>query len=86
MQMVTSRPLRGGVDRNAKATSQAIGMTVAPYAGAWIETHSQKPTRLLPPVAPYAGAWIETPARRRRSSRPGGRPLRGGVDRNSRIV
>ena len=34
--------------------------TVAPYAGAWIET--KKASTLYPAssVAPYAGAWIET--------------------------
>ena len=37
--------------------------TVAPYAGAWIETplHKNKGDRLY--VAPYAGAWIETSKR-----------------------
>jgi len=33
---------------------------VAPRAGAWIETASQRPRILWPRVAPRAGAWIET--------------------------
>ena len=33
---------------------------VAPYAGAWIETHIPHPHPGHTGVAPYAGAWIET--------------------------
>jgi len=32
---------------------------VAPYAGAWIEIHSETPFFSPSTVAPYAGAWIE---------------------------
>ena len=35
-------------------------LTVAPYAGAWIETIADSPPREVEVVAPYAGAWIET--------------------------
>ena len=35
-------------------------LSVAPYAGAWIETVSLRGMFMLPLVAPYAGAWIET--------------------------
>ena len=34
--------------------------TVAPYAGAWIETIPWFALFALLIVAPYAGAWIET--------------------------
>ena len=34
--------------------------TVAPYAGAWIETLFLMPSIHIRLVAPYAGAWIET--------------------------
>ena len=33
---------------------------VAPYVGAWIETHLLLWTLILSLVAPYVGAWIET--------------------------
>ena len=34
--------------------------TVAPHAGAWIETIMAWLSRALVSVAPHAGAWIET--------------------------
>ena len=34
--------------------------SVAPYAGAWIETTGLSCVPQAPLVAPYAGAWIET--------------------------
>ena len=34
--------------------------TVAPYAGAWIETADTSEGKRSFVVAPYAGAWIET--------------------------
>ena len=34
--------------------------TVAPHAGAWIETHDPGGDHLHELVAPHAGAWIET--------------------------
>ena len=33
---------------------------VAPYVGAWIETHYRQSYFLTEHVAPYVGAWIET--------------------------
>ena len=36
------------------------GLTVAPYAGAWIETCEGVILCTTVQVAPYAGAWIET--------------------------
>ena len=56
--------------------------SVAPFAGAWIETIAPTDRCAARMVAPFAGAWIETPAGirppplRRRS-------LRGSVDRNT---
>jgi hypothetical protein len=35
-------------------------LTVAPHAGAWIETEPATPTVHQSCVAPHAGAWIET--------------------------
>ena len=35
-------------------------MSVAPHAGAWIETAMSAWTRVRLVVAPHAGAWIET--------------------------
>ena len=37
--------------------------TVAPHAGAWIETRQGMDVALIWQVAPHAGAWIETPFR-----------------------
>ena len=37
-----------------------VKITVAPYAGAWIETIYLQALFDLWSVAPYAGAWIET--------------------------
>ncbi len=37
------------------------GYTVAPRAGAWIETQSRRIRHEQVTVAPRAGAWIETP-------------------------
>ena len=39
--------------------------TVAPHAGAWIETYTSKQDCLVNDVAPHAGAWIETSSRYR---------------------
>ena len=33
---------------------------VAPYVGAWIETHNEFTDKAFGFVAPYVGAWIET--------------------------
>ena len=54
--------------------------SVAPCAGAWIETALPLFIVCLAYVAPCAGAWIETRSRSRLMGRCAGRPLRGGVD------
>ena len=41
-----------------------ICSTVAPHAGAWIETSPRVTEYLYREVAPHAGAWIETRARK----------------------
>ncbi len=51
--------------------------TVAPFAGAWIETAPAGLIRPAAGVAPFAGAWIETAAGIYRvSASPESRPLR----------
>jgi len=35
-------------------------VTVAPHAGAWIETQNEQTPVIHVGVAPHAGAWIET--------------------------
>ena len=42
------------------AATGDLPATVAPRAGAWIETHQQGRICRIPMVAPRAGAWIET--------------------------
>ena len=37
-----------------------LGLAVAPYLGAWIETTTPATYRVNTYVAPYLGAWIET--------------------------
>ena len=37
-----------------------VTSTVAPHAGAWIETREIVPATEIDEVAPHAGAWIET--------------------------
>ncbi len=54
------RSPRGSVDRNVSAVEEGLGLTVAPRAGAWIETFQNQETLADLPVAPRAGAWIET--------------------------
>ena len=76
------RPLRGGVDRNATRRTARRRVQVAPFAGAWIETCRKRLCASARHVAPFAGAWIETPMHADAPSKPPGRPLRGGVDRN----
>ena len=34
---------------------------VAPFMGAWIETHAEALVQKFEGVAPFMGAWIETP-------------------------
>ncbi len=57
---MVSPPMRG---RGLKPViGAAIGgfVSVAPHAGAWIETNSASVAALEKSVAPHAGAWIET--------------------------
>ncbi len=75
-------------ERGSKLRSRAaiIKMrSVAPRAGAWIETlcRSQAPTGQ--PVAPRAGAWIETVRPAKAVFGVPGRSPRGSVDRNAAI-
>jgi len=54
--------------------------SVAPFAGAWIETNAVSrypPTKV---VAPFAGAWIETPLKIKTGEIMSSRALRGRVD------
>ena len=39
---------------------QAEDLSVAPFAGAWIETLERTDKMSIQHVAPFAGAWIET--------------------------
>ena len=77
------RPLHGGVDRNTSGVVHHEVGLVAPCTGAWIETRVGSPA---------AGACPSPPARGRGSKHPFawelppaimGRPLHGGVDRNT---
>ncbi len=49
--------------------SQCYGLTVAPHAGAWIETTSMYRKKLSSTVAPHAGAWVETAHTRPRQTK-----------------
>ena len=42
------------------SNTQVPTAEVAPYVGAWIETHLDSATYNNLYVAPYVGAWIET--------------------------
>ena len=55
-------------------------LTVAPRAGAWIETPTPQSTSLAEVVAPRAGAWIETPLLQRLKKSPRSRTPCGCVD------
>ncbi len=55
-------------------------LSVAPHAGAWIETETGIAICTDRPVAPHAGAWIETGHAIRISRAAPSRPPRGGVD------
>ena len=54
------RSPRGGVVRNTTCHRNRRPATVAPHAGAWIETRRLATGRRWTIVAPHAGAWIET--------------------------
>ena len=72
----------GRVDRNRSATNPAISPSVAPPAGAWIETSSDGFSCRSSNVAPPAGAWIETSCSTRRLPTRARRAPCGRVDRN----
>ncbi len=57
--------------------------TVAPFTGAWIETGLGCRHGRGAQVAPFTGAWIETGRCPAGYSSRLGRPLHGGVDRNT---
>jgi len=48
-----------GLKRESKGRNRQE-LSVAPHAGAWIETVLSRPARSCIQVAPHAGAWIET--------------------------
>jgi len=54
--------------------------SVAPHAGAWIETITEGVTSDGSDVAPHAGAWIETTHTYIAIGNAGGRAPRGRVD------
>ena len=54
--------------------------SVAPRAGAWIETNAEKDQAAEQAVAPRAGAWIETIERNRARVAQSSRSPCGGVD------
>src|SRR6185437_12429924 len=54
------RSPRGSADRNLSAASRLTRPSVAPHAGARIETRPARPTCPPARVAPHAGARIET--------------------------
>ena len=49
--------------KHEKTLQQRIINRVAPYVGAWIETHLRQKSSYADAVAPYVGAWIETKPR-----------------------
>ena len=56
-----SHPTRVRGLKQARYNRKDINVTVAPHAGAWIETCQRYSSYLFwYPVAPHAGAWIET--------------------------
>ena len=50
--------------------------TVAPHAGAWIETYKMLTMRKQAKVAPHAGAWIETSKNKYNRRAGGSHPMR----------
>jgi len=59
-----SRPVRARGLKPEAAKGRNRDVTVAPRAGAWIETGYASNSALRFPVAPRAGAWIETTTRK----------------------
>ena len=59
--MAVASPLSQGRGLKQETARQAVSLTsVAPLAGAWIETLTDGLPRRVDLVAPLAGAWIET--------------------------
>ena len=69
------RSLRGSVDRNLTQSLRDRLRSVAPFAGAWIETCIANPA-CDQHVAPFAGAWIETAWAQSRRAAPSSLPSR----------
>ena len=46
--------------KHVKMNPMPLASSVAPYVGAWIETHTNIVDCTCHNVAPYVGAWIET--------------------------
>ena len=57
-----------------------IFLTVAPFAGAWIEIALKELKNLVNTVAPFAGAWIEIDDVAEGITQSVRRSLRGSVD------
>ena len=76
------RPLRGGVDRNARTVTACGATARRPLRGGVDRNHQIRRLTGIAMVAPCAGAWIETTLRGMLVSPARCRPLRGGVDRN----
>ena len=55
-----SRPMRARGLKLTLANRGGANATVAPHAGAWIETNDGNECGTMGNVAPHAGAWIET--------------------------
>jgi len=55
-------------------------ISVAPFTGAWIETHHASQNRQTGDVAPFTGAWIETDNDLPLGLNANGRALYGRVD------
>src|SRR6476659_9280361 len=66
------------------SADMTVESRVAPFAGAWIETAPSTARSCQVSVASFAGAWVETGNRRAVPPCPSCRPLRRGVDRNTK--
>ena len=78
-----SPPTRGRGSKLAFEASSALSATSPPTRGRGSKPRYVSEIAGKPIVAPYAGAWIETNTSPPGFGRNPGRPLRGGVDRNS---
>src|SRR5579875_2322578 len=77
------RPLHGGVDRNLVLAQRIGAAHVAPCTGAWIETSPARWTGPTSASPPARGRGSKHKLRYVRAEHIG-RPLHGGVDRNTR--